>query len=392
MERGVERILLVDDTLENLDVLRGLLTNYKKSIALNGVEALNLAQCDNKPDLILLDIMMPKMDGYETCKRLKENSCTKDIPVIFMTALSETVDKLKGFKIGAVDYVTKPFHPEELLKRVEIHLKIARLQNELKNHNALLEQKVNERTVELQKSNEKLLIAKEQAEASDKLKGEFLAQISHEIRTPLNSVINLSGLVVDEFSDKVDEDFEEIITGINESGLRIIRTVEHILNYSEIISGGYKFEPTEVNINKYVQQEFENIRKSILAKGIQISFINNVQIDVGSVDPNSIEIIIRNIIENALIFTEEGKIDIELKKDENNFIFECRDTGIGISKDFMQIIFEPFSQEDQSYTRSIDGIGLGMPLSKKHCELNSIELEIESEKGAGTTVRVTFQR
>ncbi|NOX17838.1 MAG: hypothetical protein GXO87_06095, partial [Chlorobi bacterium] len=315
---------------------------------------------------------------------------TSDIPVIFMTSLDSTVDKIKGFEIGAVDYVTKPFEPLELLKRVETHLKITMLQNELKDYNLLLERKVEERTAELRESNKKLNIAKTKAEAADKMKGEFLAQISHEIRTPLNSIISLSSLVVEEFQDKVDEDFMDIIEGIRNGINRITRTVELILNYSEIISQGYKLNPSTINLNEIVKKYVHSFGKLSDAKGLNMNLIENERITLEQIDPFSVDIILKNIIENAVAFTIEGRIDITLKTENGKKIFECKDTGVGISPEYLPKIFEPFSQEEQGYTRKTDGNGLGLPLAKKHCELNKIELEIETEKGKGSTFRLVF--
>ncbi len=384
------KILIVDDTAENIDILNKLLEDYKRSIALDGKGAIKILDSGLKPDLILLDVIMPELDGFETCRRIKSNPETADIPVIFMTSLDDTVNKIKGFEIGAVDYVTKPFEPLELLKRVETHLKIVRLQNELKDYNLLLERKVVERTAELNKRNEELKAAKAKAEAADKMKGEFLAQISHEIRTPLNSIISLSSLVVEEFQHKVDEDFLDIIDGIRNGINRITRTVELILNYSEIISKGYKITPANVNINETVKKYFDSFRNQAKAKGLEINLIEENQITAEQADPFSVDIILKNIIENAVTFTQKGKIDIILKIENGSKIFECNDTGIGISEEYLPNIFEPFSQEEQGYTRKTDGNGLGLPLAKKHCELNNIKMEIETEKGTGSTFRLIF--
>ncbi|MCF6268239.1 MAG: hybrid sensor histidine kinase/response regulator [Melioribacteraceae bacterium] len=394
MERTVERILIVDDTPENLDVLRGLLVNYKKSIAINGIEALNLAQCNNKPDLILLDIMMPEMDGYETCKKLKEISCTKDIPVIFMTALSETVDKLKGFEIGAVDYITKPFEPEELLKRIETHLKIARLQKELENHNALLEQKVNERTAELQKSNEELIIAKEQAEASDKLKGEFLAQISHEVRTPINIMVSYASLLQSDLTSEADEDIVLGLNSINKAGKRLVRTMDLIIHLSEIQAGSYQPDLIELDLNLDVLSEISFSFKEI-AQNKNLDFIMKIETDGSKLiaDKFSVTQIFTQLVENAIVYTESGSINIKLQKNADGKLFvEIIDTGIGISEDFLPNIFDAFSQEETGYTRAYDGNGIGLALVKEYCKLNNAIVEVESEKGVGTTVRVIFQK
>ncbi|MCP4689507.1 MAG: two-component system response regulator [Desulfobacterales bacterium] len=144
------RILIVDDTPQNIDVLGTILKPfYKRSVALNGPKALKIAMSTNPPDLILLDIMMPGMDGYEVCRRLKENERTVDIPIIFITAKSEVQDETKCFELGAVDYITKPVSPTVVLARVKTHLELKLARDALSRQNEFLEQKARERTKEL---------------------------------------------------------------------------------------------------------------------------------------------------------------------------------------------------------------------------------------------------
>ncbi len=384
------RILIVDDTPENIDVLNNLLKNHKRIIALSGNDALKILDRGTKPDLILLDIIMPGLDGFETCRRIKENPETADIPIIFMTSLDDTVNKVKGFEFGAVDYVTKPFEPLELLKRVETHLKIRGLQSKLENQNQILEQKVKERTRELQEMNIELKKAKEKAEASDKLKGEFLAQISHEIRTPLNAIVSMASLLVEEYADDGDEDLYDIVNGIQRGINRITRTVDLILNYSDIINGTYTFSPSKVNINDVIIENVSLLKGLAKNKNLELIINKQSELIVENIDPYSVLLITKNIIENAIIFTDKGKVELVLKEENGKKIFECIDTGRGISEKYLPEIFEPFTQEEQGYTRSVDGNGLGLPLAKKHCEINNIELEIETEKGKGSTFRLIF--
>jgi CheY-like chemotaxis protein len=142
-------ILIVDDTPVNIDILVELLDDFEKQIAINGADALETA-FENPPDLILLDIMMPEMDGYEVCERLRANERTKNIPVIFLTAKTQKEDIVKGFKAGGQDYVTKPFDAHELLERVKTQLELKTQREILKNMNNILEEKVQERTAQLQ--------------------------------------------------------------------------------------------------------------------------------------------------------------------------------------------------------------------------------------------------
>ena len=185
-------ILIVDDTLPNLELLSGLLEDkgYEARPVPSGALALSAVQAE-APDLILLDINMPEMNGFEVCKRLKGDESTRDIPVIFLTALTETTDKVMGFSLGAVDYITKPFQFEEVMARVETHLRIRHLQRQLHHQNENLTKLVEERTRDLARANERLQVL-------GHLKDDFFRMISFEIRTPANGVIGIGNLLIDQ--------------------------------------------------------------------------------------------------------------------------------------------------------------------------------------------------
>ncbi len=182
-------ILIVDDTPVNLQLLAGLLKErgYRPRPVTSGKLALQAAMAE-PPDLVLLDINMPEMNGYQVCERFKGNERLREIPIIFLSALSETVNKVRGLQLGAVDYIGKPFQIEEVEARVKAHLKIRALQRSLQEHNALLEQRVDERTRELSRANERL-------KAVDRLRTEFLVMIAHEMRTPSNGLFGICDLV-----------------------------------------------------------------------------------------------------------------------------------------------------------------------------------------------------
>ncbi len=146
MNSKTASVLVVDDVPENLDVLVDELENagLNISIALNGEEAIEITK-NLIPDLILLDIIMPGIDGFETCRRLKQQLALKDVPVIFITALAEKVDKVKGFSMGGVDYITKPFQSEEVLMRVKTHITLHRQQQQLAQQNEQLKQEISRR-------------------------------------------------------------------------------------------------------------------------------------------------------------------------------------------------------------------------------------------------------
>jgi two-component system sensor histidine kinase/response regulator len=208
---AIPNILIVDDVRANLDLLSGILEErgYQTRPVLNGKLALMSAKAD-PPDIILLDINMPEMDGFEVCKRLKADAATKDIPIIFLTAFTETADKVKAFSLGAVDYITKPFQTDEIAARVQTHLNIRTLQRRLVDHNANLERLVAERTRELANANS--------------LKNDFLKMISHEIRTPVNGVLGMGELILD--LCPASEDRTLYAEVFQESSLRLRNLIE----------------------------------------------------------------------------------------------------------------------------------------------------------------------
>jgi PAS domain S-box-containing protein len=239
-----------------------------------------------------------------------------------------------------------------------------------------------------------LIIAKEKAEESNKLKIEFLAQMSHEIRTPLSAILGNAGYLNDLFGEKMNSDSLDCFKNIDLASKRIIRTVDLILNAAELQTSCYIPNFIKVDLN------FELLNKLYLSymhyaekRGIELIYAcKEEQMNVIA-DEYSINQIFTNLIENAIKFTRKGKVEILLGSNENNnLIVEIKDTGVGMSKEFLSKLYEPFLQEEQGYTRSFDGNGLGLSLVKKYCEINNINIEVESEKNVGSTFRIIFDK
>jgi len=244
---------------------------------------------------------------------------------------------------------------------------------------------------DLKNLNERLKIAKEKAESSDKLKSEFLAMISHEIRTPINILLNYSSLIREELNEEQLQTNKFIFNAIQKAGWRLIRTVDLIVTTAEIQTGSYEITKTKLNIGKLLNSIVVDCKPFVSEKEINFTFENKTESSVLIADEYSIKQIFSNLIDNAVKFTEKGFVEIKLfKNDSNKLVFQIKDTGIGISDEYKEKIFNEFSQEQQGYTRKFDGNGLGLSLVKKCCEINNADLSYESEKEKGTTFTVIF--
>lgn len=238
-----------------------------------------------------------------------------------------------------------------------------------------------------------LMDAKEKAVAADKIKSEFLAQMSHEIRTPINTILNAVSLIREEVEDKYD-DLSELFPILNNAGARIIKTIDSILNMSELQLGIYEphFKKIDLDIDilRYLIAEFKySAENKKLGLNIKIN-TNDTEI-IG--DSYSITQIFTNLLDNAIKYTNKGKIDVLLSRNgDNRLVVEVCDTGIGISEDFMEKMFIPFSQEHQGYTRQYDGNGLGLALIKNYCKINKAEIKVDSKKNEGSVFRVIFNQ
>ncbi|MFH0735910.1 MAG: PAS domain-containing sensor histidine kinase [bacterium] len=236
-----------------------------------------------------------------------------------------------------------------------------------------------------------LINAKEKAEKANMLKSEFLAQISHEIRTPINAVLSFSSLLKEEVSDLIDDDLKISFDVIENQGKRITRTIDLLVNVSEIHNKTY--EPLKDNINLFediIQKVLKTYEPLAVKKGLKIETFNETKNNSIVADSYSIIQIFEQLLDNAVKYTDKGKIKISLLENNENVLAIIEDTGIGISEEYQHKIFELFSQEEQGYTRKYEGNGLGLSLVKGYCDINKIKLNIESKKQKGTKVTLTF--
>jgi len=433
-------ILIVDDVVKNIQILGKILheQGYNVEFATSGKEALELA--NNTPyDLVLLDIMMPEMNGFEVCRTLKSNEKTKGIPVIFMTALSETEHKVTAFEIGAVDYITKPFQGSEVLARISTHITLSRLQSELREANKILEQKVDERTKqyldanqelvernsqilkinedlivakekadqssrnlitkneeyeavneELRQTNEELFIAKVKAEESDRLKDAFLQNMSHEVRTPMNAIVGFSQMLV--VSNDEPSKQEEYMGYINEGCDKLMEIITDVIEMSQIQANQIKIKYSDFDIVETLNGIAFDIKPKLRDKNIE--FIYKLENDISefiiSSDKSKIERTVKHLIDNAIKFTLHGFVKFFWHISQTSIEIIIQDSGIGITKEMQEVIFKPFRQVEMGIRRNFGGNGLGLAIAKAYIELLNGQITLDSRINEGTTIRITL--
>ncbi|MBT4839063.1 MAG: response regulator [Methylococcales bacterium] len=372
MQAKKQKILIVDDVLTNITVLAEILhDDYELLMATNGFEAIERTK-NNPPDLILLDIMMPEMDGYEVCKCLKEDQQTLNIPIIFITAKDHVKDEEKGLKLGCIDYISKPFNQLVVKERIKNHLLLKWQSDHLVAAKNELEQKVNERTAELND-------AKEMAESANDVKSIFLRTISHEIRTPLNAIFGMNQLML---LTNLTDDQKECMTTMYKSCELLIAIINDVLNFSSIESGQIQVEFTDFYLREMIDDVMSEIECLTRERSIELS------VDIDDIIPNQLNgdslklrKVMMNLLDNANKFTENGQIQVLIrmlgeKNGQLHLSFSVKDSGIGLPKNLQQDIFDMFVQAG--------GMGLGLSLSQKLVSLMGGQIEFESEEGIGS--------
>ncbi len=265
--------------------------------------------------------------------------------------------------------------------------------HQIKKMNMELEERIKIKTMyeeKLEKSKKELELAKEEAEKSDKLKSEFLAQMSHEIRTPINSILSFSNLIKDNLSDKLDKNLLEGFDIINNSSRRLIRTIDSILNMSRIQTGNIDLKPTKINLCTLLDELILELKGLINSKGLKLIKNFPDKDIIVNADQYTVTQLFANLIDNAVKYTDTGFIKISVSEKDGKKSVIIEDTGIGMTKEFLTQVFNPFTQEETGYTRQFEGNGLGLALVKKYCELNNAEIHVDSEKNKGTKFIVLF--
>ncbi len=345
-------ILVVDDNPENLKILGNILklNGLSPAFAQNGMKALNSVK-KKLPDLILLDVMMPEMDGFEVCRQLKQDSGTKEVPVIFLTAKTEKEDVIQGLELGAVDYVTKPFNSKELMTRVNTHLELKAAKEELK-----------------------------QAVAT---KDKFFSIIAHDLANIFNTSLGSSNLLTsnEQLDNEERTEFLLLIHKSLEKGYSLLR---NLLEWSRSQTGRIQVTPTTLNLKNLADQNLALLENNAKTKNITLfSSVENISVVA---DENMLYTIIRNLLSNAIKFTPKGgKIEISATIVEDGLVeISISDTGVGIKPENLDKLFRIDVSLSTRGTAQEEGTGLGLILCKEFVEKNGGTIGVKSELGKGS--------
>ena len=423
MDKNIE-ILIVEDSLTQALKLQYILEQHDYSVAVanNGQEAIEYLR-EHTPALVISDIVMPEMDGYEMCRRIKEQEALKAIPVILLTSLSDPVDVIRGLQCGADNFITKPYQEDFLISRVKSVLINRELRRTASGdwgfkiffrgeqytitsdrmqmvdllfssfENAVQKNQELENAVrELKATQGELALAKEAAEKANQAKSLFLANMSHDIRTPMNGIIGMTDLCLD---TKVTGEQKEYLGMVKSSADSLLSLLNDILDFSKIEGDMLELEQIDFNLNNAVEDTVKSLAFLAHKKGLELACRVHRDVPVALVgDPGRLRQVIVNLVGNSLKFTKKGEVVVEVKledekEDEVLLHFLVRDTGIGIPREKQEKIFEAFSQADDSTTRQYGGTGLGLSISSKLASMMGGKIWVESEPGKGSTFQFT---
>lgn len=357
-------ILIVDDTPFNLTLLMEILNGagYQVRPVPSGKLALT-AVTMVKPDLILLDIMMPDLDGYEVCQQLKENEATRDIPIIFISAISEVADKVRAFEAGGVDYIVKPVQPQEVIARVKTHLELRSLQREL------------------EQSNQKL-------QELDRQKNALLSMAAHDLRNPIGAIDAMADLLLCQ-EELLEDEQAELVRDIRSASQFMLTLLNDLLSVSAIESGNLSLNLQVINVSEQLERIVNRHRLIAKRKNIEINlelprYLPNLTVDV-----NKFEQILGNLLTNAIKFSASHTcITVTVALRENYLEIKVKDQGQGIPMAEQINLFKPFAQISVKSTAGENSTGLGLAITKRLVLAHNGSINLDSEVGKGSTFSV----
>jgi len=392
-----KKIIVVDDNLENLNALKNTLKDtYAVYPSPSASEMFDLLE-HIQPDLILLDVEMPVMNGYETIKKLKNDAKHNEIPVIFLSAMSDEQSEMEGLKLGAVDYIHKPFVTPLLLQRIKIHLSFMEQQKVILDRNKEIEELLEIKTKEINLREK----AELEAQNASRAKSEFLSHMSHEIRSPLNAVL---GMII---IAKEENDIQTIKRYLEKAGgasKHILGVINDILDMSKIEANKLELSYADFDFRKMLSSiiDVTSVRAAEKHQNITVNVNDNIPPYLIS-DELRLSQVITNLLTNAIKFTpENGKVTINAKMpeeaqgapctgDEVTLRIEVADSGVGISPEQQAKLFTAYNQADRNIAKQFGGTGLGLAISKRIIELMQGTIWIESELGKGAKFIFTIK-
>jgi signal transduction histidine kinase len=359
-------VLIVDDTAANIEMLGAMLRvkDIQVVAAINGPQALTIAEA-KMPDVILLDIQMPDMDGYAVCQKMKSNPVTQDIPIIFLTAKNETADIVKGFELGAVDYITKPFRPQELFARLRTHLQLTALQKQT-------------------------LAQNQELVTLNKLKDEFLGVAVHDLKNPLSGITGLAEYLRD--NEEIDREMaKHCLDTIITQSTKMFAIIKNLLNVNAIERGALSLHITRQNLPALAQSTTESYGIKAEGKNLTLHTVLEENCDVLADEISTIQIL-DNLISNAIKFSPEGKtITVAVRKTPHGMVaLNVQDEGPGLTDEDKTKLFTTFAKLSAQPTAGEHSTGLGLSIVKRLAEVMNATVRVESTYSKGATFIVEF--
>jgi signal transduction histidine kinase len=364
-------ILVVDDDPVMRSLMRATLENDNFEVieAVDGVEGCRLYE-QHHPDLLLVDVVMPRMDGYELCRELRGRFASAYVPIVVATSLDDVPSIARAYDAGATDFIPKPVNWLVLNHRVRYILRASQAFDEL------------------HRNQDRLIAARDAAEAASRSKSEFLANMSHELRTPLNAIIGFSGMMSDQMFGPLNEKYDEYAFVMGDSFRHLLAIIFDILDLARADANRLVVVEEEVEIGEVVNLSSRIVQE--LAAKAAVDFVTEIDNCLPHVlgDTAKLTQILVNLLSNAIKFTPAGgRVFLKIKRNpQGGLTFRVADTGIGMSAEQIPIALSPFGQVDSGLNRKYDGVGLGLPLTKRLIELHEGTIEIASEPGRGTMV------
>jgi two-component system sensor histidine kinase/response regulator len=357
-------ILIVDDNPDNLRVLFDYLAElgYRVLVAEDGESALTQVPAAS-PDLILMDVLLPGISGFETCRALKEDQTIRDIPVIFLTALSTSDDKVEGFRAGGVDYLTKPLQLEEVAARIGTHLTILKLRRELEEQNRLLTE-------------------------ANMRKDRLFTIIAHDLRSPIAMFVSAMRVLGNLSPD--DKEYQEIVDGLSERADRLDRLLNNLLDWAGLQITSDELAPDRFLLSTAVGGVLEIIGHEATDKEIEI--VVQVPDDlIVHLNLQAVRRVLSNLLSNAVKFSEPGKsVTLAAAKDGDEVVVTVKDTGVGMTEEEIDLLFRLDKRIHKVGTRGEKGSGLGLVISHELISRLGGTITVESKPGEGTEVRVAL--